>query len=139
MHRAGTMKCKVTWRVREGGLVHINCLSEPRVTDAGGLGWRLRSVFLANSQVALRLLVWGPHFEKHYLRELRSGTKLFQVLLVKVWDQQLPSKAKSRLTLHLFFLFSGFAAVAAGDSPSAAHEPGGDVCLIYESWRTLRD
>lgn len=89
--------------------------------------------------MALRLLVWGPHFEKHYPRELQSGTKLFGVLLVEVWDQQLSSKFKARLMARLFFLFSGFAALAAGDSPSAAHEPGGDVCLIYGSWRTLRD
>lgn len=39
--------------------------------------------------------------------------------------------------VDLVFLFSGFAALAAGDSPSAASEPG-DVGLIYGTWQTLR-
>ena len=47
------------------------------------------------------------------------------------------SYPEARLTLLLFFLFLGFAALAAGKSPSVAPELG-DVCLIYGTWRTLR-
>lgn len=39
--------------------------------------------------------------------------------------------------VDLFFLFFGFAALAAGDSPSLAPEPG-DRCLIYGIWQTHR-
>ena len=41
------------------------------------------------------------------------------------------------LTLLVFLLFPGLAALAAAESPSVAPEPG-DLCLLYGTWRSLR-
>ena len=31
-----------------------------------GSGWCLNACTIGNSQVVLKLIVWGPHFENHY-------------------------------------------------------------------------
>lgn len=65
-------------------LLNTDCWVPFRVSDSAGLGWGLQICISSKFAGAAMIVVWGPHFENHWSRQMCEYVRVPVTIRVRI-------------------------------------------------------